>query len=65
MSRPQRPTSKETQAAIAAGVDESAEWADAHGYPESAQDFRGRAAKYRAATGPTAGGQQDGGETGD
>jgi hypothetical protein len=63
VTRPQRPVSKETQAAIAAGVDESAEWAQTHGYPESAQELRNRAAKYRSDTGQTATGQQqDGGQ---
>lgn len=62
MTRPQEPLSKETQAAIAAGLDDTAEWADTHGYPENAQDFRRKAADYRAATGQTASGQQDAGQ---
>ena len=53
--RPQRPVSAETQRKIAEGIDESAAWADAHGYPETAQNYRDRAATYRAATGQSSG----------
>lgn len=53
--RPQRPVSAETHRKIAEGIDESAEWADAHGYPETAAQYRGRAATYRAATGQSSG----------
>lgn len=51
--RPQRPVSPETQRKIAEGIDADAEWCDAHGYPETAQNYRQRAATYRAATGQT------------
>jgi GH15 family glucan-1,4-alpha-glucosidase len=65
VTRPQRPVSQETQAAIAAGLDESAESAEAHGYPETAQNLREKAANYRAATGQTDPGQSGAGQAAD
>lgn len=53
--RPQRPVSAETQRKIAAGIDADAEWAEDHGYPETAAEYRTRAAQYRAATGQSSG----------
>lgn len=58
--RPVRPVSKETQQQIAANLDADAEWADNHGYPEGAENLRGQAARYRAATGQTGSGQASG-----
>ena len=54
-ARPQRPVSAETQRRIAENLDGDAEWADSHGYPETAENLRQQAARHRAATGQTTG----------
>lgn len=53
--RPQRPVSAETQRKIAEGIDSDAQWAEDHGYPSTAQEYRQRAAAYRERTGQTGG----------
>ena len=58
--RPQRAVSTATQQRIAANLDADAEWADRHGYPESAENLRGQAQRYRAATDQTAAGEAAG-----
>lgn len=58
MTRPQHPVSAETQKAIAEGLDESAEWATDNGYESGAEEFKKRAADYRARTGQQPSGGQ-------
>lgn len=58
--RPVRPVSAQTQQRIAAGIDADAQWAEEHGYPETAAEYRQRAASYRERTGQGGQPQQSG-----